>query len=55
MQFSAVNMGEAERFHVSKAELVPPGQCQEAAVSGPLLSNLADHWDFVAVKVNVHL
>ncbi len=55
MQFSAVNMGEAERFHVSKAELVPPGQCQEAAVSGPLLSSSASHLDFGALQVKVHL
>lgn len=51
MQISAVNAGEAGCFQVSKhaAELVPLGQCQEAAVSGPLLSNLANHWDFGAL------
>ena len=49
MQFSAVNTGKAACFQVSKAELLPPEQCQEAAVSGPLLSNSVDHWDFGAV------
>ena len=49
MQFCAVNTARAECFHVSKAELVPPEQCQEAAVSGPLLSNSADHWGFGAL------
>ena len=55
MQFSAVNTDKADCFQVSKAELVPPGQCQEAAVSGPLLSSSAHHWDFGDSQVNVHL